>query len=332
MSDGERSARRVTLFTLGGTIASAGASAGASGAVPALTGAQLLAAVPGLGAAGTEIDVRDFRRVAGSELTFDDVIELSHALVKAGPADGVVVTQGTDTIEETAYLLDLLYDGDAPLVVTGAMRNATLAGADGPANLLAAIAVAASPAARGLGCLVVFADDIHAARFARKAHSTSVTAFTSPDAGPLGHVVEGAVTLLTRVPRGPRLPAPPLPVTARVPVLTMALGDDGAVTGLPVDGLVVAAFGVGHVPSAVAARLQDLAARVPVILTSRTGGGSTLRATYAFPGSEADLLRRGLISGGFLDPYKARVLLRLLLANGASRDEIAKQFRRGNVA
>ena len=138
--------------------------------------------MPGLDAVGAELDVHDFRQIPSSSLAISDVIALAAAIrqqVAAGAA-GVIVTQGTDTMEETAFLLDLLWDGDAPVVMTGAMRNPALAGPDGPANVLAAAHVAASPAARGRGCLVVFADEIHAARYVRKSHSTSVAAFTSP--------------------------------------------------------------------------------------------------------------------------------------------------------
>lgn len=321
----------IVLFTLGGTIAMAGAAEG--GVVARLTGAELVAAVPGLADLGHPIEVRDTRAVPSAALTYRQILDLVDAAsaAVAGGAAGVVVTQGTDTLEETAYLADLLWPHPEPLVFTGAMRNPTLAGADGPANLLAAAQVAAAPAARGLGVLVAFHDEVHAARWVRKAHSTSTAAFVSPNAGPLGHVVEGEVRVLTRPLRLPpltgvdrgRLDA------VRVALHTVTLDDDvdllaGLFRGR--DGVVVAGFGVGHVPPAFAPVLGDLAARVPVVLTSRTGAGAALRHTYAAVGSETDLLRRGLINGGLLDPYKAKVLLRLLLAAGADRATIAAAF------
>ncbi|HEX6343028.1 asparaginase [Umezawaea sp.] len=318
--------KRVAVFGLGGTIAMVASRGG--GAVPALSPEQLLAAVPGLGDVDVSLEVVDFRQVPGASVTFEDVAALYEA-IRGVDVDGVVVTQGTDTIEETSYLLDLAYDGDMPIVVTGAMRNPTLAGADGPANLLAAIQVAAGEEARGQGCLVVFADEIHAARRVRKTHSSSPGTFRSPNGGPLGYVVEGAARMLQRVER--RAPVPFAEArSATVAVVTAMLGDEGVLLeGVEerVDGVVVAAFGAGHVPVSWVEPLVRLVARIPVVLASRTGAGSVLEHTYGFSGSEKDLRERGLVSAGFLDPLKARLLLRQLLGAGADDAAIREAFR-----
>lgn len=314
----------IALFTLGGTIAMSGDT---GAVITRLTGRELTAALP------VEVEVHDVRAVPSSNLTFADLLEVlaaASAAVAAGAA-GVVVTQGTDTLEEAAYLLDLLWTHPEPLVVTGAMRNPTLAGADGPANLLAAVQVASSGIARDLGVLVVFNDEIHAARRVRKTHSTSPATFVSPDAGPIGQVIEGSVRLFSGVLRTAALPVPELPLPA-VPLHTATMDDDGILlqhlASGPVDvgGLVVAAFGVGHMPAALAPVLEDLAARYPVVLASRTGAGPVLRETYGAVGGEKDLQRRGLINAVTLHPYKARVLLRVLLGLGLDRDRVVSEF------
>ncbi|UAK31948.1 asparaginase [Nocardia asteroides] len=318
---------RVVVFGLGGTIAMT--PTGSGGVAPSLTAEQLVAAVPGLNDAGVKLDVVQFRQIPGASLSFADIAALHEAVAAELPnAAGVVVTQGTDTIEETSYLLDLLHNRPEPVVVTGAMRNPSMAGADGPANLLAAVQVAASPQARKLGCVVVFADEIHAARRVRKTHTTRCAAFESPDGGPLGWVSEGRVHLANRLSFRTCLPAPPTD-DVRVALVSTALGDDGTVLDAVadhVDGIVVAAVGGGHVPAHVAPRLGAIAERKPVILASRTCGGTVLAETYGFSGSERDLLARGLISAGFLDPVKARLLLHTLICNQADRDTIASAF------
>jgi L-asparaginase len=319
--------RRVVVFGLGGTIAMTASDTG--GVTPALSAHRLVAAVPGLSDAGITVDVEDFRRVPGASLTFTDVADLASAIKAClADADGVVVIQGTDTIEETAYLLDLLHDGPQPIVVTGAMRNPTMAGADGPGNILAAIQVAASRAMRGQGCLVVFGDDIHAARRVRKTHTTSCATFHSANGGPLGYLVEGQPQLVNQLTY--RTPVPTRPRDdVRIALITATLGDDGVLLeGLAqrVSGVVIAGFGAGHVPVRLVPQLQALASERPVVLASRTGAGSVLSDTYSFSGSERDLLERGLIRSGFLDPIKARILLHTLVCAGADTTSIRNAF------
>jgi L-asparaginase len=316
--------RAITAFFLGGTISMTGHS---RGAVSRLVAADLIDAVPQLAGLDIRLDARDFRRLPSACLRFADILELADAAA-ASRVDGIVVVQGTDTIEETSYLLDLLWPGDVPVVVTGAMRNPSLAGPDGPANLLAAVSVAASDHFRGLGALVVLNDEVHAARHVRKTHTTSTATFASPGAGPLGLLVEGVPTALFTVPRRP-VYHPAGPVTGRVPIFAVGLDDDGellSAVGERCDGLVVAGLGAGHVPDRLAAPLGELAQRVPVVLATRAAAGPVLSHTYGFAGSEVDLLGRGLIRAGLLDAFKARVLLRVALACGHDRTAIEAAF------
>ncbi|WP_436531232.1 asparaginase [Actinoplanes sp. HUAS TT8] len=319
---------RVLVVGLGGTIAMT--SSGDGGVAPTLSARQLLDAVPGLDRAGVEVEALTFRTRPGGSLTIDDLVELVGVIGErlATGVAGVVVTQGTDTIEETAYVLDLLHARPEPVVITGAMRNPMMAGADGPANLLAAILVAADPAARGHGCLVVLADEIHAARRVRKLHSTSVAAFGSPDGGAVGYVIEGRPHLINR-PAGRHVLPVMAAATPVVALYTATLGDDDRVlraVATGVDGLVVAGFGVGHVSERWVPALAEAAARIPVVLASRTGAGAVLSDTYGFSGSERDLLDRGLVGAGLLHPYKARILLHLAMATGADRRQIRDAF------
>ncbi|SNR48611.1 L-asparaginase [Haloechinothrix alba] len=321
---------RIAVIALGGTIAMTRSPDG-DGAAPELDADDLLESVPGLAERGVELTTHTLRSVPSPSLGLADLAELTTLVDKLADSDtdGVVVTQGTDTLEESAFFLDLTVRADIPLVVTGAMRSPSLAGADGPANLLAAIAVAAEPAVRGLGCLVVMSDEIHSSRHVRKTHTTSTAAFASPDTGPIGHLVEGTPRLLVRPEARTVLPRPDAPDPRTVPVVPTALGDDLALLrpyrpGL--DGLVVAGFGVGHVPEDTVDLLATYAARVPVVLATRTGAGAVHRASYGYPGSEQDLQRRGLINAGFLDPFKARILLVRLLERDAGHTEISDTF------
>ena len=324
---------RIDLFALGGTIASV-SKPGAAGADIGLTGEDLVGALPALGAIAS-VDVHSLKQVPSGDLTMADVLALADEIDKsiAEGARGVVVTQGTDTLEEVAFALDLLIDSEVLIVVTGAMRNASLPGADGPANVTAAVAVAASEAARGLGAVVVLNDEIHAARFVRKRHTASTATFGSALAGPLGEVVENRVRIFVRPPGRLTIKLPlPRPLV-KVALLPVTLGDEGDLISTAAlssyQGAVVAAFGGGHVPRRLVTRLRTLNDLMPVVIASRTFGGEMLRSTYAYPGGEMDLLAQGLIFAGAYDALHARVLLQLLLMAGAGRDLIARTFDEG---
>ncbi len=320
---------KVAVFSLGGTISSV--DAGGKGVEPTLTGEALVSDVPEI-AEVAEVSAVSFRQAASGELTVNDLVELASEITNRidEGASGAVVTQGTDTIEETSFVLDLLVDRDAPVVVTGAMRNPTLPGADGPANLLASIQVAASDVARGLGATVVLNDEIHAARFVRKTHTSNPATFRSDPVGPVGWVSEGAPRVVLRLARRYTIMLPEDALDNQVALLTITLGDDGRLLAeierQGYAGLVIEAMGGGHVPSVMVEALGDLAGRMPVILASRTGGGEVLRRTYGFPGSEIDLLDRGLINAGLLDGLKARLFLTMLLRSGATHEHIRDSF------
>ena len=320
---------RVAIFAMGGTIAMA--ERGEHGVKPSLGADALVEAVPQL-AEVASIEAETFRLLPSPEVTIPDLFALADAIEQAvaGGARGVVITHGTDTMEESAFVLDRILALDAPVVLTGAMRNPTLAGPDGPANLLNAVRLAVHEPARGLGVMVVMNDEIHAARYVRKGVTSNPAAFRSAPAGPLGWFAEGAVRLVGSP--GPRRRVGVARDAEVVPValLTVTLGDDGRLIGRALDagyrGIVMECTGGGHAAGWVADRLAEAAAQVPVVMASRTGAGEMLRQTYDFKGSEIDLLARGLISAGWLDGLKARLLLTLLLMAGADDAAVRDAF------
>ncbi|EOD63187.1 asparaginase [Amycolatopsis vancoresmycina] len=317
----------IALASLGGTISMAPDGAD-GGAVPRLGAADLLG---GLGDLPMDVLAETLAGIGSASMDFATLLRCRDWGLRQD-ADGLVVVQGTDTLEETAYFLDLTWPSEIPVVVTGAMRNAGLFSPDGPANLRNALTVAADPRSRGRGALVTLNDDVHAARWVRKAHSSRLDAFSSAPAGPLGMVVEHAVHWFH--PSPPRPPAlTGVDFGGLVPVVEAGLDDSGAVLSSVaaqpgVRGVVVAATGVGHVSSGTADVIARLVPSIPVVVASRTGAGPTLRSTYGFQGSESSLIAMGATMAGWLDARKARILLHVLLASGADRDRIEREFRR----
>ena len=308
------------------------ASAG-PGIVPTLTGADLIAAVPALAEVANIEAISPFR-LPGPSLTLAHLRQVAQLLNErlAGDIAGAIVVQGTDTIEETAFVMDCLVGGDKPVVVTGAMRGAEAPGADGPANLLASAVVASSAVARSLGTVVVLNDTVHAARFVQKVSTFLPSTFASLSTGPLGCVIEGEARIDMRVSRSAVIAGGDVGTDEPVALLTAALGDDGrmlsGLPGLGYRGLVIEAMGVGHVPAAIVPALASLAEIFPVVLSSRVASGPVFARTYGFPGAETDLLARGLIPGGMLGGLKARLLLSLLLGTGLQGKDLRQAFLR----
>lgn len=329
----------VSLFALGGTIASSPADGTptdgtpSGGVAPRVGADELVAAVPEI-ATTARLQVTQVRQVPSCEITLSDLVALVPRMrdaVESG-SRGVVVTQGTDTLEESAFALDLLWDRPEPVVVTGAMRAASAAGADGPAHLLAATQLAVSPTTRGAGVVVCLGDEVHAARHVRKTHTSAPGAFSSPGRGPLGWVSEGRPVLGPVPERLPTLDVAPGTALPPVAVVRVGIGEDprllAALADLGHAGVVVEALGGGHVPSALLPALDALVERMPVLLASRTGAGRVLESSYGYPGGDIDLVARGLLPVGALDAAKARVLLTLALAAGVDGPGLADLVRR----
>jgi L-asparaginase len=290
----------VTLLATGGTIASRSGAGG--GATAQDGGAELLARLdlP----AGVEVRVRDVVRVGGFRMTLDRVHGLARAVateLRDGSVAGVVVAHGTDTIEESAFFLDLFHSDPRPVVVTGAQRAADAPDSDGPRNLADAITAAAAPTTRGLGVLIGFGGQLFPARGTRKTHTVAADTFANPSGGPLGWVHGGQVGVVTAPRRGAALPL-----------------DAFDPAGLRVD--VVPCY-----PDADATALHSAAGLVVVTSTRVAAGPVT--PIYG-DGGGVDLLAAGAVPSGLLRPSQARMLLAALL--GLHRDPVAvrKAFAR----
>ncbi|MFL5675113.1 MAG: asparaginase [Chloroflexota bacterium] len=318
--------RVVVVFT-GGTISTAFDPV-AGGNVPVLDGAALIARTPGLDGVADVVAV-DLGRTPASHFTFPMLFEIAATIRAAAddPAvDGVVVVQGTDTIEETAFFWDVVCDGEKPIVVTGAMRASDAPGFDGPANLRDAVRVAADPRMRGAGVVVCLAGTIEPADDVLKMHTSSLTTFRSPNGGSLGLVDDAGLTVLRRR-AARRSVAGASRAAERVHLITATVAMDGTLLDAAVsagaDGLVVAATGAGNTdPRLLAAAVRAMDAGIPVALASRCPSGAA-GVAYAFPGGGATWVRAGALAVGHLCATKARVALAVGVGAGLDRDGLA---------
>jgi L-asparaginase len=297
------------VIATGGTIASLADPE--TGAVrPAVSAEDLVKTVPGLG----PVAVESVAHVNGWNMTPATMVEVARRASAGGP---VVVTHGTDTIEETAFFCDLTVAGD--VVFAAAMRSGGEVGADGPRNLLCATQVAESDAVRGMGTVLVLNDEIHAARWARKQDSSRLSAMVSPGRGPIGIAVPGSVRVTMPPPRRVLLPLPDsLPP---VPVLQTYTGIEEGLIETVLDatgaaGLVLEGTGLGNVPGSAERGVKAAVTRgLPVVVATRVPTGGTA-AIYGGPGGAVTLRDLGALAAGGLSAAKARLLLMLVLAEG----------------
>lgn len=316
---------RITVLSVGGTITMTGSGGG--GVVPRLGAEALLAALP-LASDICDIEAVTISKMPSPHMDLVSMVDIAAAIRRAREkgADGVVVVQGTDTLEETAFALELILGASGPVAVTGAMRNPSLPGSDGPANLDAAIRAVASDKLDGV--VVVMDGLIHAPRYVRKTHTSRGSAFESHPVT-LGEITDKGIVRFAHLDPFP-FAFPAVLAPAPVALHVASMGDHGQllsfVEAAGYRGLVIAGLGGGHVHPLMVPQLEQLATRMPVLVGSRTGSGTTLGTTYGYAGGEIDLLGRGITLTGWLAPVKARVALSLLLGAGGTSDEITAFF------
>ena len=306
------------LIATGGTIASLADPE--TGVVrPAVSAEDLVRTVPGLG----DVEVEQVAHVNGWNVTPATMLEVSRRVSAALASDdvpGVVVTHGTDTVEETAFFCDVTVASDKPVVFAAAMRSGGEVAADGPRNLLGAAGVARSPAARGMGATLVLNDEIHAARWVRKQDSSRASAMQSPGHGPIGTVTPSGLRIGMPAPRRVTLPLP-MALSVPVPVVQTYTGMEEGLIEAVLDatgagGLVLEGTGLGNVPGSAEHGIRAALDRgLPVVAATRVPTGGT-GAVYGGPGGMVTLRELGVLAAGGLPSAKARLLLMLLLAGG----------------
>jgi L-asparaginase len=321
--------KRIAIYFTGGTI-SMKYDAAIGAAVPALSGREILDNVPGANEIA-ELEIIDFGRFPGPHMNLRLMMDLSarvRATVAREEISGIVITHGTDTLEETAYLLDLTVETDKPIVFVGAMRNSSEVGWDGPSNLLSAMRVASSDDARGLGVMVVMNETILAAGEATKTHTESFDAFQNPDFGPLGVVDKGEVIIRRAPAKRDHISAND--IVEPVWLIKMAAGFDSTLIDACIDagakGLIIEALGRGNVPpGSVKGITRAISKGLPVVLVSRCLRGR-IYESYGYEGGGKHLLNLGVIFADFLNGQKARIKLALALAITRDPAEIRSFF------
>lgn len=321
--------RRIAVFFTGGTI-SMRHEPQTNSLRPLLNGQDILDLMPGIRALA-DLAVIDFGCIPGTHMTLPLMLKLAGQIRQSlaqQQIDGVVVTHGTDTLEETAYLVDLVVDSEKPVVFVGAMYSNSEPLWDGHTNLSAAIRVAAAPVSRGMGTLVVMNGQILAASDATKAQTESREAFESPNYGPLGTVDDSDVTFQRRPP--PQIHFAQTKPVEPVWLVNVTIGCDSTLINACVErgarGIVIEALGSGNVPpDCVSGIARAINSKIPVVMVSRCFRGR-VTGHYDYPGGGAQLRRLGVLIAEFLSGQKARIKLSLALGVAKSTRDLQEIF------
>jgi L-asparaginase len=320
---------RIAIFFTGGTI-SMRLDPATGGAIPALSGEEIIAQVPGLDEIA-EFDLINFARLPGPHVTPAKMMDLARAVKEKLSQEkiiGVVITHGTDTLEETAYLLDLVIDDERPVVLVGALRNSSELSWDGPENLRSAVRIAVDPQSHGLGVIVAMNNQLIPAAEATKTHTESTDTFQSRDFGPLGLVDKDRIIVTRRPLKREHIATDQ--IEERVDLIRMFAGADGRLLDFAVDngarGLVIEGLGRGNVPVAALPAIERAIDKgIPVLITTRCPRGRVLD-TYGYEGAGKQLKKMGAILGGLLPGHKARIKLMLALGAGWGVERVRKSF------
>jgi L-asparaginase len=317
----------VALIGTGGTIA----EAFYKGKPTMLTARELVESVPSIASIATVVPV-DAVVLPSPAIDFQTLLDLSKKIdqvITTERPDGIVVTSGTDTLEENAYFLDLALNTELPLVITGAMRSRLGTNSDSEFNLHNAFVAASSDCLRDAGAVVAMNGELHQARYVMKTHTSSVSSFQSPGYGPLGAILENRVKLYAKPPM--REYIRPSGVAPRVDLFKVCSGMDGslieAAIKLGAKGMVVEGFGPGDLTPGAASGIKNaLMQGVTVVIVSRTLSGLLYEASLDFEGSLGSMRRLGAIGGSATTGLKARVKLMVALSAGMNPKAIRDAF------
>ncbi|MCK8827203.1 asparaginase [Natroniella acetigena] len=321
--------KKIKLITTGGTIAM-GKDEKTGQIVPKLSGVDLLQQVPQL-TKMADLELVQYVNMDSSQLTAPMLLELAKLVEKAlaeKEVDGVLITHGTDTLEETAYLLDLVLDINKPVVITGALRSFNQLNSDGAGNLVQSIQTILSPQSKDKGVLAVINEKIHAARFLSKIHTNKLNAFSSLNCGPIGIIDHSGIHYSYDLPSQITIEVDQL--EERVEIIKLAIGSDDRLIQAALDydcqGLIIEAFGLGTLPEKVIPGLiRAKKEGVPVVITSRSYEGRVYNL-YGASGGKTNIKELDLIFAGGLTSTKARLLLMLLLGKNLSQSKIREYY------